>query len=124
MNIKRTTAILATAVAAASTTIVGGVASPAYASGFASCTAPYWHSPVSYRKCTTGSVSANSKRQISIYVSACKGSPWKAWDIGTGVTIARGTASKSSFKVSGLVGNYRAQLTDACWKDYISINGN
>ena len=120
MNLTKKTAVAATVVAAIATGLVGGVSSPALAAG-TSCAAPYWYKPW-YRTCTTGTIPANSKHQLWIDTSACKGSPWKVWDTGTGKTIASGTGSVSNKKVSGLYGHYKAKLTDACWRDTITLS--
>ncbi|MBW9211762.1 hypothetical protein KV100_19100 [Mumia sp. zg.B21] len=99
-------------------------AAPAQAAS-AGCTAPYWHG-LGNRTCTTGSIPANSARYIYISVTACKGSPWKVWDTGTGVTIASGTGSGQGTlierKVTGLYGNYKGKLTDACYNDEIRLS--
>jgi hypothetical protein len=116
--LKKTLMVMAVSTVAA-TALIGGGASPAFAAG-TSCTAPYWYKPW-YRTCTTGTISANSKHEISISTSACKGSPWRVWDTGTGVTIASGTGTDSR-KVGGLYGTYKAKLTDACWRDSIYIS--
>ena len=123
MNLKRKIAVAVAAMAIGTAGIVGGVASPAFAAE-AFCTAPYWHKPWEYRNCTSGSINANSKHTISIYIDACKGSPWKVWDTGTGKTIASGTGNGAGINkpVGGLYGTYRAKLSDACWQDYISIS--
>jgi hypothetical protein len=106
------------AAAVAATALIGAGATPAFAAS-TGCTAPYWYKPW-YRTCTTGTISANSKHEISISTSACKGSPWRVWDTGTGVTIASGTGTDSR-KVGGLYGTYKAKLTDACWNDSITL---
>jgi hypothetical protein len=122
MDLKRKTAAAMAAMATVATGLVVGVSSPALAAS-TSCTAPYWYKPW-YRTCTTGSINANSKHKISIYIDACEGSPWKVWDTGTGKTIASGTGNGAGINksVGGLYGTYKAKLTDACWQDYISIS--
>lgn len=97
--------------------VVGAVASPALAAS-SSCTAPYFYG--SYRTCNTGAVSANSAHQLSIVVSACKGSPWKVYDTSNNVTVASGTGSTTRV-VSGLYGTYKGRFTDACYRDKIQI---
>lgn len=119
MNPAKKSLMVMAAVAAGATAIVGGVASPAFAAN-TSCTAPYWYKPW-YRTCATGSITANSQHKIWVAVSACKGSPWKVWDTGTGKTILSGTGSLSNKAVGGLYGSYKAKLTDACWRDTISL---
>jgi hypothetical protein len=98
-------------------------ATPAQAAS-ASCTAPFYKG-TGYRTCTTGSIPANSARYINISVTACKGSPWRVWDTGTGVTIASGVGNGQNTvitrKVTGLYGNYKGKLTDACWQDKIIL---
>lgn len=115
---KKATIAAVVASAAAATAIVGGVPSPAFAAN-TSCMAPYWYGW--HRTCTTGTIEPNSQHKIWIAVSACKGSPWKVWDTGTGVTIASGTGSRSSKAVGGLYGHYKAKLTEACWRDSIAL---
>jgi hypothetical protein len=119
MNSPKKGLMVMVAVAAGVTAVVGGVASPAFASS-TSCTAPYWYKPW-YRTCTTGTISSNSQHRIWVSVSACKGSPWKVWDTGTGKTILSGTGNLSNKAVGGLYGNYKAKLTDACWRDTIAL---
>ncbi|SCL13025.1 hypothetical protein GA0070616_0103 [Micromonospora nigra] len=103
---------------------LGIAAGPASAAS-ASCTAPYFYGGW-YRTCTTGSIPANSSGHfIDVRVGpACQGSPWKVWDTVTGVTVASGK-DDASRRISGLYGrSYKAKLTDACWRDKISIDNN
>jgi hypothetical protein len=98
-------------------------ATPAHAAS-TSCVAPFLKG-TGYRTCTTGTIPANSARYINITVTACKGSPWRVWDTGTGVTIATGTGNGQSTvitrKVTGLYGTYKGKLTDACWQDKLVL---
>lgn len=107
---------------AAVTATLGVAATPAYAAS-ASCTAPYFYGGW-YRTCTTGSIPAHSSGHfIDVHVGpACQGSPWKVWDTVTGVTVASGR-DDANRRIYGLYGHsYKAKLTDACWRDRISID--
>jgi hypothetical protein len=119
MNLTKKSLVATAVSAAAAMAIVGGLPSPAFA-GDTSCRAPYWPNGW-HRTCTTGTIGPNSQHKIWISVAACKGSPWKVWDTGTGVTIASGKGSLSSKAVGGLYGNYKAKLTDACGRDSIAL---
>ena len=45
------------------------------------------------KSCNTGSVKSNKAHDLRAIIFACKGSPWKVWDTGTGKTVASGTGN-------------------------------
>lgn len=100
-----------------------GVAAPAMAAYEACSTTQFM--PIGKRKCSTASVKSNRAHDIRVVVYACKGSPYRVWDTGTGKTVASGKGKGQDVVVdrviNGLYGTYRAQLTDACRHDKIAL---
>ncbi|GEM_PF-6005273 len=101
--------------------LIGVTALPASAGTSQSgCTAPYWYWGT--RQCTTGAVSANpSGHYVDLRVSVCAGVPWKVWDTANNVVVSSGIGSTQR-RISGLYGEYRAQIWTACAWNSVTLS--
>jgi hypothetical protein len=110
------------AIAMAAAAVVIGVASPALAASSTCYTDSFWDIT---KTCNTAAVKSNAAHDIRVRISACKGSPWKVWDINTGKTVASGTGKGQGTEINkvinGLYGTYKARLSDGCLNDWVAL---
>ncbi|WP_045743082.1 hypothetical protein [Actinoplanes rectilineatus] len=114
----------AVAITAATTAILAGITAPASAAVAQTgvgCSAPSFYNPLNGRSCNTGTISTTSAHTLYISVSTRgSDSPWRVWDVNTGVIIAQGKGSTSR-TVTGLYGTYKGRLPSAYAYDRIDI---